>query len=367
MFKFHKNNPQSKRENTLKDKRFLSKNETKKSKEFIDFIEPQILHPNKNEFSNFFKKVYVVESLKIFSIICGAVLNFFAIAWLITPTKTYGGGMLGAALIIYYLIDHTGGTVSPAFYQLFFIQLALNVPLIIFGFIKLGWKFTSLTLIYFGTQIILGLSLDGSSVIVNVVHQLFKHPNDIPKSWVMMSCLIGGVIYGSGCVLVYNGAGSTGGTDFISVYLTKTKNQTIGIVNFALNLLIAFIGTMALKHKFSALVDVGFFGSIMFFGVYSFIIDYFLPKQRVVSMHIISKNEYLIARAFKQANMQRGYTKIPARGGYGNDENTIFFVILSLHEYRILVNIIKKYDPDAFVVTNYVWKVKGNFVKKTWS
>ena len=60
----------------------------------------------------------------------------------------------------------------------------------------------------------------------------------------------------------------------------------------------------------------------------------------------------------------RGVTKWNATGGYTGQDTSILYIVLSKYEVSYLKKIIKKHDPDAFVVVNEGANIEGNYLKK---
>ena len=62
--------------------------------------------------------------------------------------------------------------------------------------------------------------------------------------------------------------------------------------------------------------------------------------------------------------MNRGITKIDARGGYTDEPVNMLFVVVSKDEGPQLRSIIAKHDPKAFVTVQEQADVYGNFAKR---
>ncbi|AJM71806.1 YitT family ABC transporter [Mycoplasma yeatsii] len=131
--------------------------------------------------------------------------------------------------------------------SLFFIYLFLiNFPLFIFGFIKVGLKFTLTSILY----IFLSLSWDQILNMIPVVNPRefhvisnYKLIASIPGEWtstiwMFVFSVIGGAFLGASYSLTYTVGSSTAGTDFISYYVSKKYNRQIGAINMKINFII---------------------------------------------------------------------------------------------------------------------------------
>jgi uncharacterized membrane-anchored protein YitT (DUF2179 family) len=62
--------------------------------------------------------------------------------------------------------------------------------------------------------------------------------------------------------------------------------------------------------------------------------------------------------------MGRGMSKWLITGAYSNESFEVLYIILSKYEVSQLRQLVRKYDPEAFVVENEGVRVYGNFDKK---
>ncbi len=133
-------------------------------------------------------------------VLVAASFNLFLIPNRITP-----GGFSGLATLLHYALGVPVGTTMAA----------LNVPLFILGFKKLGMAFVVRSA--YGTLLL--------SVLIDV----FAVP---PATDDLLLCLLyGGMLMGIGLGLALRGGGSTGGSDMLARVLHAYKS-TIGVGTF---------------------------------------------------------------------------------------------------------------------------------------
>ncbi|UWD35358.1 YitT family protein [Mycoplasma cottewii] len=131
--------------------------------------------------------------------------------------------------------------------SLFFVYLFLiNFPLFIFGFMKVGLKFTLTSILY----IFLSLAWNQILNIIPVVNPRefnvisnYKLISSIPGEWtstiwMFVFSIFGGAFLGASYSLTYTVGSSTAGTDFISYYVSKKYNRQIGAINMKINFII---------------------------------------------------------------------------------------------------------------------------------
>ena len=155
------------------------------------------------------KKVrkYIIEGLEVFA---GCIIMAYGISVFLLPNQLSSGGFSGIGTIIYYLFDIPLGTTI----------LILNVPLMVFAFIKLGREFLAKSIL--GT-ILLSIFLD-----------VFENLQPITDDR-LLACIYGGIATGIGTALILKANSSTGGTDLISylVRVYKPNFTTSNLIVFA--------------------------------------------------------------------------------------------------------------------------------------
>lgn len=131
----------------------------------------------------------------------------------------------------------------------FVYYLLLNIPFIIFGVIKLGYKFSITTLIFISMSLMFDQILNLIPVINPVEWKViidYTLIQSIPGEWssgiwLFIFGITGGIILGWAYSQTYRVASSTGGVDFISMYIAKKYNKNIGKINMKINFCILLL------------------------------------------------------------------------------------------------------------------------------
>ncbi|ATZ21489.1 YitT family ABC transporter [Mesoplasma tabanidae] len=183
-------------------------------------------------------------------VLIGAFLSTIAIDYFISITGNAGlfPGGLGAIARFFSIIGANNITVSASTLY-FIIYFIMNIPLVIFGFIKIGWKFSTLTLIYSIVSIFFDLILQNIPYInPNELSLLIDYNliSTLPGAWgaiiwIFAFAIFGGMINGFSYSITYKGNASTGGSDWITYYYSKKLNKDIGSLNIKINIFILFI------------------------------------------------------------------------------------------------------------------------------
>ncbi len=184
-----------------------------------------------------------------FKIILAAFLITITFDYFITPTGRGGLFPAGAGAIARFFATLTFPNqdqvqLQSSFYFIYYF--AINIPLFIFGYIKLGKKFTFTTFIF----IIMQIGFD--QIIQNIP---FINPREfnllvnyqligsMPGSWntgiwLFIFAALGGFLLGFSYSIVYKIGSSTGGLDFLTVFLSNKTNKPVGSLNRKVNFII---------------------------------------------------------------------------------------------------------------------------------
>lgn len=181
-----------------------------------------------------------------------ALLVTITFDYFISITGKTGLYPAGIGAFARFLSVITSDTISLQSSLYFIYYFAINIPLIAFGFIKLGKRFTLLTVLYIGLQIgfdqviqhLPYINPTDFHVIVN--YQLLNN-NGISwnnSHWLFIFGLIAGLMLGFSYSIVYKLGSSTGGLDFVSVFLSTKFHKPVGALNKNINLVILFLVIM---------------------------------------------------------------------------------------------------------------------------
>lgn len=153
--------------------------------------------------------------LQVAMIILGSILLAFAYNVFLLPHKVLSGGITGIAMIL--------GITTPL--NTGVINFALNIPIMIAGYIHLGRKFICYSI------------LSVATISISMMYIPLEPIADDP----LLSSVFGGVVAGIAIGIVLRASGSTGGFDIITLLILKRKDMPLGTMGFALNSVVIFI------------------------------------------------------------------------------------------------------------------------------
>jgi uncharacterized membrane-anchored protein YitT (DUF2179 family) len=263
----------------------------------------------------------------LFLITIGSFVFSFGVKSVAIPQGFISGGISGAALIVYYVVDF----LPPGLWY-----LAMNIPIFILGWICVSRRFFFYSLY--------GMLL--TSLFIDVI------PWALPITDQLLSALTAGAIMGAGAGIALRSLGSMGGTDIIAVYLNQRFNINIGQFSFVFNVVL-FTGSLffiGLEH---------FLYSIFLVFVSSMVMDYFLGlfNQRKMVL-IISEKPDELAKAILNT-IHRGSTFLYGQGAYTGKRKKIILTVVNNIQLKRLEEVIFSIDPKAFTIQENTFNVIG--------
>lgn len=284
----------------------------------------------------------VYEGKRTLVSIFGAFLYAAGINLFVVPSGLYTGGVMGICQVIRTLLAEFFHLNFQSFDIAGVIYYAVNIPIFIIAFTRMGRRFFVKTL----------ATVTAMTVFLSVV------PTARIVEDAMTACVVGGIISGAGVGIVLRMGSSGGGMDVVGVLLTKWKKDfSVGMVNLMVNLVL--YGTCLFLFDVEIVIY-----SVIYAAVYSLAMDKLHTQNINVEANIITKADTAELEREVFEELGRGITKWTSTGAYTSEQSHILYIMLSKYEVNRLKAIIHKYDPNAFIVINEGVSVDGNFLKK---
>ncbi len=275
----------------------------------------------------------------------GVILYSASMNLFIIPANTYSGGLMGLCQLIKVFLSNTFQINFGSFDFTGIVYYIINIPIGIWSYKSIGKKFFAKTIF--------------SATALSFFMSIIPVPSTpILGEDVLASCIIGGIINGIGTGLTLTYGSSMGGLDIIGIILTaKKKASSIGSLYLVVNAIIYCICFFAFDAKTVIY-------SIILAAIASFSIDKVHTQNINVEVKVITKNRSKELQTEIMNALYRGVTRLECKGAYTEDDEYIFYILMSKYEVSKLREIVHRYDPNAFVVTNENVSVYGNFIKK---
>ena len=280
---------------------------------------------------NLYIKKYAYE---LFLLIIGCFIMACGTSLFLLPNQLSSGGFAGLATIAYYLLKIPLGTT----------MFALNIPLFILGYIRIGKKFLIKTLL-------------GTSILAIFIDILDKLPS--LTQYRFLGCIYGGIAMGIGTAIVLKSNSSTGGTDLLS-YIIRSYKQ-----NYRTSSLIVGVDSLiiALNVIFFKNIEIGLYSAITIYLMGKMIDIIFEGVNFTKMMFIISDRYEKIAEEIGN-KIDRGSTGIYAKGMYTNEEKMMLLCVGSRNEIAKIKQIAVSIDKKAFIIISNARETWGKGFKK---
>ncbi len=277
------------------------------------------------------------EDVKRIVVICAAsVIMALNIKTFVRTGGLYPGGATGLTLLIQRVGELFLGFELP--YTL--INMLLNLGPIYIGFRFIGKKFTLYSC----------LSIMLTNVLTDVLPSLA-----ITYDTLLIS-VFGGIFNGLAISMCLMMNATTGGTDFIGIFLSERK----GVDSF--NVVLGFNAVL--------LVIAGFlFGwekalySIIFQYTSMQVLHMLFKQYRQHTLFVVTNHARRIYEVIAK-NSNHGATIIEAEGSYEHQERKIVYSVVSRAECKDIIDGIRAVDPKAFVNVINTQQVSGRFYQR---
>lgn len=294
------------------------------------------MHERKN------REEVIFEGKRMCGSILGAFLYAAGINLFVVPAGLYTGGVMGLCQVLRTLLVDYLHLPLQNFDFAGIIYYVINIPIFILAITRMGKLFFSKTLVSV-TAITLFLALIPT---VSIVDDM------------MAACVVGGIVSGAGVGLLLRMGSSGGGMDVVGVLLTKWKRDfSVGKINLIVNLIL--YGSCLFLFDVEIVVY-----SVIYAAVYSVAMDKIHVQNINVEVNIITKANSTALEKEVFDELGRGITKWTTLGAYTYEQSHILYIMLSKYEVGRLKTIVRKHDPNAFIVVNEGVSVDGNYLKK---
>ncbi len=283
------------------------------------------------------KKINIGREIwHIICIIVAAGVYGFSISNFIHPAGLLAGGFTGVSLLSKEILLKTTGT--DVALSLIYIPLNAVPALISFKFI--GKRFT----IYSLLMIVL------SSVFADIIPNL-NVTNDI-----LLCSLCGGIFGGTAIGICLLSNATSGGTDFISIFISERYGKDAWNYIFAGNCVVLALSGLLFGWT-------GAMYSIILQFVSKLIIQIIYKRYQKETLFIITEKPDEVYAVIKN-NTNHDGTLFKGTGLYMGAERKMIYSVISSDEIRRVVSKIKKEDPKAFINVMKSEEVMGNFYRR---
>ena len=273
------------------------------------------------------------QVFRIFIVFFASILYAWNLRCFAKTAGLFPGGFSGVSL----LLQKIGLTFFHIDIPYTFFNVVLNIFPIYIGLRFLGKKFTWYSI----------LTIFLSSIFVDLL------PAYVFTQDVLLISVFGGLLNGFAICLCLNVGTTTGGTDFISIYLSSQKG--IDAWNYIL------LGNVIILAIAGAL----FGWSIALYSIiYQFcstqVIQMLYKRYKKETLFIISDKSNEIYHAIRETT-NHDATLFQGIGCYEEKEKTLIYSVINTEAKRQLIPMIRSIDPHAFINIVKTEELEGRF------
>lgn len=259
--------------------------------------------------------------LTLITVILGAFVQAYVIKVFIQPANLLSSGFTGVAILI--------EKITSSYFHFSFStslgMIVLNVPVAILCYKSISPRFTFFSL----------LEVFLASFFLKIIH----FPPIFDDT--LLNVIFGGTLYGLMTAGILKMNASTGGTDFVALYISNKKGKSIWSYVFIFNSIILLIFGFMFGW-----IHAGY--SILFQFISTKTIDSFYHRYERVTLQITTKKSKEIVEAYIQY-YRHGISCVEAIGGYSKQPMNLLHTVVSSYEVQDIIDLMKDVDPDLIV------------------
>ncbi|WP_294578940.1 YitT family protein [uncultured Thomasclavelia sp.] len=266
------------------------------------------------------------------AVIISALVMAFATKNLVRPAGTISGGFMGIALMADMIAELLGGSLPTSIGL-----LCLNIPVALFCAKKISTRFVFFSLLQVGL----------TSFFLALMPRVELFDDTI------LNVIFGGFLFGSSIAIALKGNASSGGTDFIALYVSNKSGREIWDQVFVFNACMLII--FGFIFSFEA---AGY--SILFQFISTKTVSTFHTRYKRVMLHIYTKHKDEIIDAYCK-KFHHGITALDGIGGYSKTPVSLLTAIVSSYEVDDVIFAMKEIDPQVIINVSKSEKYVGRF------
>lgn len=173
---------------------------------------------------------------------------------------------------------------------------------------------------------------------------------------VLLVSIFGGLINGAAISICLSVEATSGGTDFIAIYLSEKKH--VDSWNYVLGINAVILSVAGLLFGWDKALY-----SIIFQYASTQTIHLLFQHYQKETLFVVTQQPELVSEIIHNKS-HHGATIIKAEGSYEHKETFIVYSVIGKDQYISIVSIIKQQVPDAFINTIDTESLTGRFFHK---
>ena len=282
------------------------------------------------------RKQWVKDLISFACVLVASFIMALNIRTFVRAGELFPGGFTGLTVLIQRICESYFNFQIP--YTI--VNVGLNAIPAYISLKTIGKRFTifSLMMIFF------------TSIFVDFLPSTLAITSDR-----FLVAVFGGMINGMAIGIALYGRASSGGTDFIAVYLTEKFN--IDSWNVVLGINACMLTVAGLLFGWDAALY-----SIVYQFISTQTIRNVHQNNTRVTLHIITSYPEELQTALLNFT-HHGITRFEGIGCFKNEERTMLYSVVAKDEVKDVIKFIKTYDPNAFINVTKSEALYGRFYR----
>lgn len=276
------------------------------------------------------------DGKKILILCVASFLMAVNIKTFVRTADLFPGGASGLTILLQRIGETYFGVLIP--YTV--VNLLLNAVPVYIGFRYIGKKFT----LYSCLMIVL------TSVLTDVI------PEYVITYDILLLSVFGGIINGAVVSMCLLADATSGGTDFIAIFLSDKKGVDSFNVILGVNVVILSVAGLLFGWE-KALY------SIIFQYVSTQILHMLYKKYQQATLFVVTNKAKEVCEVIFEIS-NHGATVMDSEGSFEGQARQMVYSVVSSAESKMVVEAVKKTDPGAFINVVRTEQLQGKFYHK---
>lgn len=262
-----------------------------------------------------------------------SVIYAIAISMFLNPNDIAPGGITGVAILINRFTKIPVGT----------LNLILNIPIVLLGLWKFGFRFIISTLYALGLI----------AVLTNKFASYGAITNDL-----LIASVLGGCLVAIALAMIFKAGATSGGTDIIiKILRLKWKHIKTNVFFLIMDSMVILASWIVFRD-----MTVAFYGGVAVV-ISSKVMDYWLyGSDEAKLIYIISTQPEKIKQRIMD-ELEITATVIQAKGAYSGDEREVLMIVMRKQMAPRAEEIVKEEDKHAFMIVSSASEIFGEGYK----
>lgn len=272
----------------------------------------------------------------LLGVVAGSLIMALNINTFVSAGNLVPGGFNGLTVLIQRIFEFLLNIQVP----FTVVNLALNAIPVYIGFRYVGKKFTMFSV----------FAILCSSFFVDILPHV-----EITRDPLLVS-VFGGIINGIALSFLLRVGASSGGTDFIAMFISKKTNKSAWNYVLGFNTCIILISGAMFGWE-SALY------SIIFQYVSTTVLSALYKRYQQMTLYIVTSHPVEVADIIYEVS-RHGATQIEGEGSYSQQPKTMLYTVVDSNDVKVVVEKITEVDEKAFINVVKSEFIEGRFYQK---